>query len=104
MKVPKLMNNYCKKCNKHTEHTVSVLKSKGRSATHPLSRGSSSRLMKKHQKRGIGGKGRYSKPPIARWKRTGAKVSKKIVLKVTCKICKKSSQINLGRAKKIEIE
>lgn len=103
MKIPKQMNHYCPKCKKHTEQTVTQMKVKGRSATHPLSRGSDSRLRKKGQKRGYGSLGRYSKPPIARWKRTGAKTSKKVILKLTCKVCKKSSQMHIGRLKKIEI-
>ena len=102
MKIPKQMNHYCPKCKKHTEQTVTQMKGKGRSATHPLSRGSDSRLRKKGQKRGYGSLGRYSKPPIARWKRTGAKISKVGVIRLECTKCKKSRQLVVGRAKKIE--
>src|SRR3989339_2137272 len=102
MKIPKQMNHYCPKCKKHTEQTVTQMKVKGRSATHPLSRGSDSRLRKKGQKRGYGSLGRYSKPPIARWKRTGAKTSKVIALRMECTQCKKSWQTTLGRSKKVE--
>lgn len=104
MKFPKSTKTYCPKCKKHTEQSISQMKVKGRSSTHPLSRGSSSRLKRRGLRRGFGSKGRYSKPPIAKWKRTGAKVSKKIILKLTCKICKKSRQTNLGRLKKVEFE
>ncbi len=103
MKIIKQTNTYWPKCKKHTPHTIAQMKSKTRSGTHPLSKGSDSRLRKRGQKRGVGSLGRYSKPPIARWKRTGAKTSKKIVLKLECKVCKKSTQIVRGRAKKFEL-
>lgn len=103
MKIPKLMKTYCEHCKKHTEHAVSQMKPKGRSSAYPLSKGSDSRLKKRGQKRGVGSLGRYSKPPIARWNRTGAKTSKQVVLKLECKVCKKSSQMGKGRAKKAEM-
>lgn len=104
MKIVKKTKAYCPKCKKHTEHTISQMKAKTRSGTHPLSRGSDSRLRKRGQKRGVGSLGRYSKPPIAKWKRTGAKTSKKVVLKLECKNCKTNVQINRGRAKKFEMK
>ena len=102
MKLPKSMKKYCPKCKAKTEHKVSQVKAKTRSGTHPLSKGSDSRLRKKGQKRGAGNLGRYSKPPIARWKRTGAKTSKVIALRMECTQCKKSWQTTLGRSKKVE--
>lgn len=102
MKLPKQMNQYCPHCNKATEHAVTQMKTKGRSATHPLSRGSDSRLRKKGQKRGHGSLGRYSKPAVSKFKRSGAKTSKRVVLKLECKVCKKSTQRMVGRARKVE--
>lgn len=100
--MPNVMKKYCKFCKNYTEHKASQAKAKTRSGTHPLSRYSDSRLRQKGQKRGVGNLGRYSKPPIARWKRTGAKVSKKIVMRLECTKCKKSTQTVIGRAKKVE--
>ncbi len=104
MKYPKVKKVYCKKCKKHTEHKVSIVKPKGRSATHPLSWGSTKRVQARGQKKGKGNQGKYSKPPIAQFKRTGAKVSKKTEMKFTCPECKKSSIQTIQRAKKIELE
>ena len=104
MKLPSTSNRYCPRCNAKTEHKLSQVKAKTRSSTHPLSSYSDSRLRKKGQKRGVGNLGRYSKPPIARWKRTGAKVSKVIAIRLECTKCKKSWQTTVGRAKKIEFK
>ena len=102
MKLPKVMKKYCPRCNTSVEHKISQVKAKTRGSTHPLSQGSDSRLWKKGQKRGVGNLGRYSKPPIARWKRTGAKTSKVIALRLECTKCKKSRQVTIGRSKKVE--
>ncbi|MBS3134756.1 hypothetical protein J4406_00060 [Candidatus Woesearchaeota archaeon] len=91
MILPKQKNGYCRHCKKHTEQKVSLLKSRGRSATHSLSHGGKNRALKRGRGRGFGNLGKWgSKPAISKFKRTGAKVSKKIVLKFTCKICGKS--------------
>lgn len=101
MKIPKTKKTYCPKCKKHTEHKVSQAKSTGARGT--LKRGSISRSKKRGLGRGAGNKGRWgSKPPITKWKRSGAKTSKTIVLKLTCKECNKSSILPLRRAKKVE--
>ena len=102
MKLPKVMKKYCPNCKVATEHKITQAKAKGRSSTHPLSHGSDSRLKRKGQKKGSGNLGRYSKPAISKWKRTGAKSSKVIVLKLECTKCKKSWQKPIGRAKKME--
>tara|TARA_Y100000310_G_C20610122_1_gene777565 strand:+ start:270 stop:575 length:306 start_codon:yes stop_codon:yes gene_type:complete len=101
MKRPKAKKAYCKTCKKHSEHKVAQVKAKGRSATHPLSWGSAKR---RKAKVGFGNHGKYSKPPVAKFKRTGAKTSKKTELKLTCQECKKSSIETLKRAKKVELE
>ena len=101
MKHPKTKKAYCKTCKKHTEHKVTQVKAKGRSATHPLSWGSAKR---RKAKAGVGNHGKYSKPAIAKFKRTGAKTSKKIELKETCQECKKASIHTTKRAKKVELE
>ena len=83
MKHPKVKKAYCKTCKKHTEHKVAQVKAKGRSATHPLSWGSAKR---RKAKTGAGNHGKYSKPAIAKFKRTGAKTSKKAELDSFIKI------------------
>lgn len=101
MKIPKTKKTYCPKCNKHTEHKVSQAKSTG--ARGSLKRGSISRSKKRGLGKGYGNLGRWgSKPPITKWKRSGVKTSKKVVLKLTCKICNKSTILPLRRAKKVE--
>lgn len=100
MKIPKQMKTYCKKCKKHTVHKVTQAKGKNRGA---LTWGSIQRA-KKRGRGGVGNKGRWgSKPAISKWKRTGAKTSKKTNLILTCNECK-SKQIRSGqRAKKVEL-
>jgi|SRR3989344_1534362 len=102
MKSKKIMRKYCPTCKKHTEHKVTQAKQSTRSSAHPLSRGSTSRLRRRNQRRGSGNLNRYSKP--TKPKRTGAKISKKIVLELTCNVCKKSSLLPVGRSKKLEFE
>lgn len=103
MKLPKQTKKYCRKCKKHTVHKIANVKSKGRSKSHPLSKGSTKRIRARGERRGAGNKGRYSKP--TKPKRTGAKASKKTNLKYTCTECKKSSLQKKGiRAKKVVFE
>lgn len=98
------MKRFCKTCKKHTEHKVHNQKFKGLNKTHPQSRGSTIRVRKKGQKRGVGNWGRFSRKPIAKWKRSGAKSSKKTDLRYTCVVCKHASVQRKGtRAKKIEM-
>lgn len=101
MKLKKIVKRYCPYCKKHTEHKVSLAKKKGRNATHPLSKGSKSRLKRRGLRRGTGNLGRYSKPPKP--KMTGKKLSKKTDIRYTCKICNKTHAQNQGfRAKRLE--
>lgn len=103
MKLPKQENRYCKFCHKHTLHKISSVKAKGRSGTHPLSKGSTKRIRARGHRRGYGNYGRYSKP--TKPKRTGAKSSKKTNLKYTCTECKKSTLQSKGiRTKKLVFE
>ncbi|MBU2633773.1 MAG: 50S ribosomal protein L44e [Nanoarchaeota archaeon] len=99
MKLPKQRKKYCKHCNKSTLHKVGVVKNKERGS---LKKGSIKRANKRGLGKGYGNKGKYgSKPAIGKWKRTGAKTSKKTNLKYTCAVCKKTSIQNKGiRAKK----
>jgi large subunit ribosomal protein L44e len=103
MKLPKETNRFCQRCKKHTAHKISIAKQKSRSASHPLSRGSNSRLFSRGLKSGMGNKGRNSKPAVKNWKRK-TKVTKRMTLMYTCSQCKKSFNKNKSiRAGRIEI-
>ena len=100
MKIPKTMKRLCKNCKRHTEQKVAQNKKKQPSS---LSRGSKYRAKRRGLARGVGGLGRYSKPAITKFKRTGAKNTKKTDLRYTCVVCKKiSCQASGMRAKKVE--
>ncbi len=100
MKIPKTVKRFCKTCKKHTEHKVTANKRKNASS---LSHGSKIRARLKGQARGMGNWGRYSKPAITKFKRSGAKSTKKTDLRYTCAVCKKTSCQAQGiRAKKVE--
>jgi len=98
MKIPKKINTYCKTCKKHTEHVVSEVKRKERGS---LKKGSIKRALARGAAPKTGNKGQYgSKPPIGKWKRTGAKSSKKHSFRLKCKDCSKYSIKVYKRAKK----
>src|SRR3989338_7440599 len=103
MKVPKKMKKYCKKCNSYQEMTVTITKQGGRGKTHPMSRGSKARIRKRGDNRGFGNQGKYSRKPIASWKRTGAKKSKSLNLTLRCKKCGKARIMHGRRLKKVEV-
>ncbi len=100
MKIPKVMKRLCKKCKKHTEHKVAQNKRKTASS---LSQGSKIRARDRGLARGTGNLGRYSKPAVTKFKRSGAKNTKKTDLRYTCQACKKVSCQATGiRAKRVE--
>ena len=90
MKVPKMMNSYCSKCNTHTEHTVSLYK-KGRDRS--LAEGN---RRYKRKKEGYGGQ---RKPR----QRKTAKTSKHQTLILKCNVCGRMMHRLKKRLKKIEI-
>ena len=104
MKLPKETKRHCPTCRKHTTHKIGVAKQKTRSATRPLSRGSTVRAKARGVRSGTGNKGKWgSKPPVAKWKRK-TKVTKRMTLEYTCKECKKTHQIKKAiRTGRIEI-
>lgn len=104
MKLPKEVNRYCPYCKKHTQQLVAAQKQRGRSAAHPLSRGSSARAAARGLGIGQGNHGRWgSKPAVKSWKRK-SKVTKRITILFTCKVCKKSKGIKKAiRSSRIEI-
>ena len=102
MKIPKATRRHCPFCRKHTDQKVAQNKARGRSQSHTLSRGSTKRVRMRGERRGFGNLGKYSKPPKP--KMTGKKLSKKLDLRYTCSVCKKTSCQSSGiRAKKVEM-
>ena len=103
MNYPKQKTTYCPFCKKHTIHKISVVKGKERGS---MKKGSIERAKKRGRGVGFGNLGKWgSKPAISKWKRTGAKISKKSNIKFTCEVCKKTHLQSYGiRAKKIEIK
>ena len=103
MKIPKKIRRYCKYCHRHTEHSVSIAKKRDRGS---LKKGSLQRLEKRGSgKSGFGNKGKFSRGPISKWKRSGAKGSKKTDLRFKCAVCSKTSVQRAGiRSKKVLIE
>jgi large subunit ribosomal protein L44e len=100
MKKPKSVKRYCPKCKTHTEHKVAQNKRKNASS---LTYGSKIRARSRGRARGHGNLGRYSKPAVTKFKRTGKKLSKKTDLRFQCKSCKKTWVQDHGiRAKKVE--
>ncbi len=101
MKLPKLRKRLCRSCKKHTEHKVAQNKRRTASS---LSLGSKYRARKRGLARGNGGHGKYSKPAVTKFKRSGAKNTKKTDLRFTCQVCKKASAQASGiRAKRVEL-
>ena len=104
MKIPKKQKHYCPKCKKHTEMVISEAKKRTRSTSHPMSRGSTMRMRARGLRRGYGNYGKYSKPAISKFKRTGAKISKKADFRYKCPMCNKTWVQNEGiRMKKVEL-
>ena len=102
MKLPKTVKRHCPYCKKHTLHKVMVNKKKSpRSMTY----GSKIRARRRGAARGIGNRGRYSKPAITKFKMTGKKSRKKIDLRYECSVCKKQHMRKKGfRIKRIEFK
>ena len=103
MKFPKEVKRFCPYCRKHTTHSVDTAKQRARSTAHPLSRGSTYRVMARGLRRGYGNMGRYSKPAVKSWKRK-TKVTRRITVMYKCKTCGKMHGIRKAiRAGRIEI-
>jgi len=91
LKVPKVIRTYCPRCNRHTEHEVSLYKAGRRRA---LAAGE-----RRHEwrKKGYGGQ-KYPR------QRRFAKVTKKQTLKLRCKVCGYIQHRGGIRLKKLVIE
>ena len=103
MKLPKETNRYCPYCKKHTGQTVLTQKQRSRSATHPMSRGSSSRELLRGVRGGYGNLGRRSRKGPKDWKRK-SKSTKRITVMFKCKVCGKQKGMSSAiRSSRIEI-
>ncbi len=72
-------------------------------AASSFTKGSKYRARQRGQARGTGNMGRYSKPAVTQFKRTGKKPTKKTDLRYSCKECQKSHMQKKGiRAKRVE--
>jgi ribosomal protein L44E len=94
MKLPKKTKRYCPYCNKVTEQKIKQVSSGGKRAS--LKRGSKARAKLRGKARGIGNKGRYSKPAVKSFKRT-TKTTKKPQIIYTCTVCNKSKTAKKGK-------
>ncbi|MBS3091365.1 50S ribosomal protein L44e [Candidatus Pacearchaeota archaeon] len=102
MKLPKETKRYCPYCRKHTIQTIATAKQKSRSSSHPLSRGSPTRI-KLRSLQGIGNWGKRSKKGTKDWKMK-AKITKRISLLYKCKVCGKMKGLRSAiRSSRIEI-
>jgi len=98
MKIPKTTKRYCPYCKKQTEQKIKIVSTGGKRGT--LTRGSKSRAKLRGQSRGIGNKGKYSKPAVSKFKRK-TKTTKKTNIMYTCKECGKSKYRQGRRNKRV---
>ena len=94
MKIPKTTNRYCPYCKKKTKQKIKVIGTGAKRGT--LTRGSKSRARQRGQSRGIGNKGKYSKPAVSKFKRK-TKTTKKTNIMYTCDECGKSKYQKKGQ-------
>jgi large subunit ribosomal protein L44e len=87
MKIPKKIQRYCPYCRKKTEHKIKVVGTGSKRGT--LTRGSKSRAKLRGQSRGVGNKGKYSKPAVSKFKRK-TKTNKKTNIMYICSECGKA--------------
>jgi large subunit ribosomal protein L44e len=91
MKKPRRIKTYCPKCKKHTEHEVHKVKKR---------KASEMKQGQRRFRRVMRGYRGFPRPkPEGR-----EKTSRRIQLKLTCTVCKKSHQPPSQRAKKFVIE
>ena len=103
MKMPKNIKRLCPYCRKHTEHKITQSKSRTPGSARPLGRYAKKRA---EFGKGTGNLGTHgSKPPLNKWKLTGAKTTKKSDFRYECKECKKAHVQKKGfRAKRFEFK
>lgn len=101
-KMPKTINRHCPFCKKKTVQKVKQVSTGGKKNS--LSRGSKVRARLRGLARGVGSKGKYSKPAVTKFKRK-TKTTKKPQLVYTCSECGKGKHRKQGkRTGKLVIE
>ena len=99
MKLPKKVKRYCPYCRKKTEHKVKDVSSGHKRGA--MKRGAKQRIRKRGGWRGMGSKGRYSRPTTPKRK---TKSTTKTNILYTCSVCGKSHQQKKGtRTGKLQI-
>ena len=93
MKIPKTTKRLCPYCKKKTEQKIKLISTGAKRSA--LKRGSKPRARLRGLNRGIGSKGRYSKPANQKHKRK-TKTTKKTNIMYTCKECGKSKYQRKG--------
>jgi len=93
MKIPKTTKRFCPYCKKKTEQKIKLVGTGFKRGT--LTKGSKARAKLRGRNRGIGNKGKYSKPAMSKFKRK-AKTTKKTNIMYTCKKCNKSKYQKKG--------
>lgn len=93
MKMPKTIKTYCPKCKKHQEHTVKQVKKRARSSAHPMSQS-----VNRFERKTKGYRGFPRPKPKGEGKPT-----KKLDLRMVCKVCKKMHTKKGFRIKKFEL-
>ena len=94
MKIPKTTHRYCPYCKKKTEQKIKLVSTGAKRGT--LKRGSLARAKLRGSNRGIGNKGKYSKPAVSKFKRK-TKTNKKTNIMYTCNECGKSKYQKKGQ-------
>jgi len=94
MKIPKTVNRYCPYCNKKTKQKIKIISSGAKRGS--LKRGSKERARRRGQNRGIGNMGRWSKPPVSKFKRK-SKTTKKTNFLYVCEVCGKAKYQKKGK-------
>lgn len=90
MKMPKVINTHCPKCNKHTDHDVERVKMRPRGE---LKKG------QRRVRRAFAGYGAFPRPKYE----GREKPTRRVFLRYRCKVCKKAHQKPCFRAKKLEL-
>jgi len=104
MKLPKTTKRYCPYCNKVTDQKIKQVSSGGGSKKGSLKRGSKVRAKLRGKNRGMGNLGRYSKPPVSKFKKK-TKTTKKATILYTCSVCGKAKNKKKGmRVSKVVFE
>jgi large subunit ribosomal protein L44e len=93
MKYPKKVNVLCPTCRRHTEHTVKLVKKRGRSTAHPASQS-----VKRFERKVKGYRGFPRPQPSG-----DGKPTKKVDLRLICKVCGKMHTKVGFRVKKFEL-